>query len=134
MCLKCQSAGDLDDAAIEVVRPAVPLAGPVLEASEPGDASPGLPAPDPGSLPGPVPDPPIPVPLPQPPGIPLPPFPFVPCNLDLRDGCWAISVRLGTASLVGTLRVDRGTGHLIVSGDLYNDPPPVAHLDTPGAA
>ena len=135
MCLKCQSAGDLDDVAIEVARPTVPLAGPVLEASEPGDAGPGLPVPDPGPLPGPVPDPPIPVPLPQPPGIPFPPFPpFVPCNLDLRDGCWAISVRLGTASLVGTLRVDRGTGHLIVSGDLYNDPPPVAHLDAPGAA
>jgi hypothetical protein len=58
----------------------------------------------------------------------------VPCRLDLRDGCWAISVRFGGQSLVGTLRVDRGTGHLIISGDLYNDPPPVVDPgpDAPG--
>ena len=138
MCLTCQSVGDLGDLAVEVARPAIPLAGPILEASEPGDAGPGVPVPDPAPLPGPVPDPPVPVPLPQPPGIPLRPFPppFVPCNLDLRDGCWAVSVRLGGGSLVGTLRVDRGTGHLIASGDLYNDPPPVVHpgLDAPATA
>lgn len=135
MCLKCQSVGDLDDLAVEVAHPTVPLAGPILEASEPGDAGPGSPTPDPGPLPGPVPDPPIPGPLALPPETPPRPFPpFVPCRLDLRDGCWAISVRLGARSLVGTLRVDRGTGHLIVSGDLYNDPPPVVHPvpDAPG--
>src|SRR5438034_7387208 len=59
MCLKCQSAGDPDDLAVEVAHPTVPLAGPILEASEPGDAGPGFPIPDPGPLPGPVPDPPI---------------------------------------------------------------------------
>jgi hypothetical protein len=135
MCLKCQSAGDLNDVSVEVTRPTVPLAGPILEASDAGDAGPAIPAPDPGPLPVPVPDPPVLAPLPLPPGTPLPPFPpFVLCGLDLRDGCWAISVRLGAASLVGTLRIDRGTGHLIASGDLYNDPPPVVHPDAPGAA
>ena len=132
MCRTCQSAGDLDGFAVEVTQPTVPLAGPILEASEPGEAGPGAPVPTPGPLPGPIPELP-----PGPPEIPPRPFPFppfVPCRLDLRDGCWAISVRFGGQSLVGTLRVDRGTGHLIISGDLYNDPPPVVDPgpDAPG--
>src|SRR4029450_7828971 len=98
MCRTCQSAGDLDGFAVEVTHPTVPLAGPLLEASEPGGAGPGAPVPTPGPL------------------------------------TRALPPRFGGQSLVGTLRVDRGTGHLIISGDLYNDPPPVVDPgpDAPG--
>jgi hypothetical protein len=149
MCLQCQPA-DVEDLAVPVTEPTVPLAGVVLEEPDAGGARVGLglpgPVPDPGPLPdpGPVPGPLPPIPIPDPP-IPDPPIPeiprprppgeldpgewrfppIVPCHLDLRDGCWMITVNLGGGNLVGTLRVDRGTGHLIVSGDLYNDPQPV---------
>ena len=120
MCPHCPSGDDVDSIAVPVTRPDVPLAGPISDAPE-GDAGPG------GLAAGPPEDLPI---GPLPPG-PFPP-PFVACHLDLRDGCWALSVNLGGRNLVGTLRVDRGTGHLIVSGDLYRDPPPVVDPDVPG--
>ena len=65
----------------------------------------------------------------------IPEIPIFPklefCNLGFLDGCYSLSIRR-TGSLwsqVGTIRVDRGAPDagpdgLIVSGDVYNDPPP----------
>ncbi|WP_206788706.1 hypothetical protein [Amycolatopsis sp. MtRt-6] len=51
----------------------------------------------------------------QGPGLPKP------CVVSLPDGCYRIAVKplLGTGTYRGTLRVDRGGGALVVSGDLY---------------
>ncbi|MEU1372124.1 hypothetical protein ABZ442_00490 [Streptomyces triculaminicus] len=76
---------------------------------------------------------------------PLPPIPpLLPCRLDFRDGCYQVTIRPSLASLqstVGTLRVDRaapsaGPDGVIVSGDLYRQPPTVANplAGGPGAA
>ncbi|MFI1255455.1 hypothetical protein ACH4U6_16990 [Streptomyces netropsis] len=64
-----------------------------------------------------------------------------PCRPDFRDGCYQITIRptLGSfQSTVGTLRVDReapsaGADGVIISGDLYREPTPVAPpvADTP---
>ena len=67
--------------------------------------------------------------------------PFIPCQLDFREGCYQINFR-PTASLVtfeGTLRVDRsapdgGADNLIVSGDLYSRLPVIGPVVAAGAA
>lgn len=78
-----------------------------------------------------------------PPGFPpqLPPIPPIkPCQLNFRDGCYALTVRPAGAARpwVGTLRVDRGgpasgSDKLIVSGDLYRSPVPVIGNDSPAS-
>lgn len=79
----------------------VPLAEPVPETDEAQDLAGGL-----QPVPGPVPIP-----------IPLPKF----CLVPLPDGCYRLTYTKnnGTGSFRGTLRVDRATGTLVISGDLY---------------
>jgi hypothetical protein len=117
---------DRGELAMPVLRPTIPVAGLI----EPVGLTP---YPDPP--PGPLPEPPIPeIPgLPELPSIPeIPIFPKLQfCNLGFLDGCYSLTIRR-TGSLwsqVGTVRVDRGAPDagpdgLIVSGDVYNDPPP----------
>ncbi|WP_405957275.1 hypothetical protein [Streptomyces phaeochromogenes] len=58
-----------------------------------------------------------------------------PCHLDFRDGCYQVTIRpnmVAFRNTVGTLRVDRaapaaGPDGVIISGDLYRQPPPVVH-------
>ncbi|GHG61882.1 hypothetical protein [Streptomyces griseocarneus] len=75
----------------------------------------------------------------------VPPFPSpLPCRLDFPDGCYQVTIRPDLASFqstVGTLRVDRaapsaGPDGVIVSGDLYRQPPSVVNPagGGPGAA
>jgi hypothetical protein len=52
------------------------------------------------------------------------------CRVELRDGCYRLTYRPRTSTDVfrGTLRVDRGEGTLVVSGDLYRF---VSGMDAP---
>jgi hypothetical protein len=78
-----------------------------------------------------------------PPGFPpqLPPIPPIKrCQLDFRDGCYALTLQPTGAARpwVGTLRVDRGapasgSDNLIVSGDLYRSAVPVIGGDDPAS-
>src|SRR5262245_56632484 len=118
MCLDCQPVPDADLTAVPVARPTVPVAGPIHDVVDAVDAG-SAPALAEAELVGDLDA------LAGPAGAPSPIPPVLSCGLDLRDGCWTLSVNLGGTHLVGTLRVDRGTGHLIISGDLYRDPKPV---------
>ncbi|MFF7845340.1 hypothetical protein ACFZC6_42360 [Streptomyces ossamyceticus] len=96
--------------AVSVTPSAVPVAAPITVE----DASPAEGAAERGDRP-----------------VPLPPPPLRPCRPDFRDGCYRVTFRPAQASLphlVGTLRVDRkapaaGPDGVIVSGDLYRQPP-----------
>lgn len=79
----------------------VPLADPLVDTGDqPAEGSPAPPPIDPG------------------PGFPVPPKL---CIVDLPDGCYRLAVKplLGNGTYRGSLRVDRGEGKLVVSGDLY---------------
>lgn len=119
MCDRAPRTSDVDEHlspnSADVVPPGVPVAVPLTVEDEPPEA-PGAFATN-ADAPAPQPSPPL-----------------GPCRPDFRDGCYQITIRptLGTfQSTVGTLRVDReapaaGPDGVIVSGDLYRQPPPVA--------
>ncbi|MFC9324302.1 hypothetical protein [Kitasatospora sp. NPDC057015] len=100
--------------------PGIPVASPiVVEKSGPG--SPGGPGPQDGPVPT------------IPPVLPVPQVQR--CDLDFRDGCYQVNITPSHSlfrNVVGTLRIDRaapaaGADGVIVSGDLYRDPPPLIH-------
>jgi hypothetical protein len=111
-----------------IIPPEVPIATPISPDGGPlgAELHPGIP--NPGEPPPPQ-LPPVMQPVPSP-----PPFEhlFRRCNLNFKDGCYAITLQPNDSvrRLVGTLRVDRGAPDsgsdlLIVSGDLYWLPAPV---------
>jgi hypothetical protein len=104
----------LREATMTGERYSVPIAEPVVESDEP----------DPTvetDLSAPILSPPGTTPLD--PRRPWPPIPQ-PCQVDLPDGCYRLryTPSAGEGVFRGTLRVDRGEGRLVISGDLYSFP------------
>ncbi|MFF5126002.1 hypothetical protein ACFY41_03565 [Streptomyces syringium] len=129
MCDRARKTSDVDELlspnSADVVPPGVPVAVPLTVEDE-APAAPGTSAANADA------------PAPQ------PSSPLRACRPDFRDGCYQITIRptLGSfQSIVGTLRVDReapaaGPDGVIISGDLYRQPPPVAQpvADAPGSS